>query len=78
MKKAKLVLAAVAVFAVVGGVYASKARIGQKLWFTNGTPGLCNLQVDQRTLAPNGNFITNTYASIASGPCTTTRVYLGQ
>lgn len=38
MKKAKLILSAVAIFAVIDGSYAFKARTSQGLWFGN-APG---------------------------------------
>jgi hypothetical protein len=72
MKKAKFLLAAIAVFAIAGGVYASKAKIGKSVWVrANADINVCNVQVPQRTLVDNGvGAITTTFATdIANDPC---------
>jgi hypothetical protein len=72
MKRAKFLLAAIAVFAIAGGVYASKAKVGKTV-FVRADPAvnLCNVQAPQRTLADNGvGAITTTFATdVANDPC---------
>jgi hypothetical protein len=82
MKRAKIVLTAVAVFAVVGGALAFKAtRIGLPMYRTN-AQGLCIVPttLSYTTVAqfPGQPFTTYTSigtTSVANGACLTTSLY---
>lgn len=83
MKKAKIILAAVAVIGVVGGALAFKARETQSVFVhdpADARVSACTLQVSPRTLLPNANFITQTRASIAAttAGCPIVNVYQGE
>jgi hypothetical protein len=86
MKKAKILLAAIAVFALVGGAYAFKAqRSLQFIWVrdaANPSNTLCTLQIFERTTTKPGTALPlgNTFITTAAdgGVCTTTfSYYLG-
>ncbi|WP_158275214.1 hypothetical protein [Pedobacter sp. HMWF019] len=81
MKKAKLFLAAIAVMAVVGGVYAAKAKRSTDTIFvkTTTTTNVCTVPLTFRTLSPTGPFVTTTYATLVQGAtCTLTPIYSGE
>jgi len=79
MKKARIVLSAVAVFAVIGGAFAFKAARTPKTFFTPGSnPAICDAPVTLRyTTQPLVNVPTiTTYATeIAGRTCTTLTLY---
>jgi hypothetical protein len=80
MKRAKLMLAAIAVFAVIGGVYASKSsRITQFVFISDSesTTNACTSQLFGYTTLPNLSVPTTITASFKSTtlPCPTLRVY---
>jgi hypothetical protein len=54
MKKAKIALLAIAVFAVVGGAYALKARSEHGLYFTTEEGGACSSYRTGVTLVGTG------------------------
>ncbi|SEW24827.1 hypothetical protein SAMN05421841_1820 [Chryseobacterium wanjuense] len=67
MKRAKIVLAGVALFAVIGGAFAFKAsRVPQPL-FTENAAGICNV--------PTTLFLTLTPPTPGQLPITTTDLY---
>jgi hypothetical protein len=68
MKKIKIMLAAIAVFAVVGGALAFKAKTPGVLWYTNGTLGQCVVSSTTYTTTIVDSPI-ETYASTTSGAC---------
>lgn len=81
MNKAKIMLAAVAAFAVVGGSLAFKAKqFSQEVLFRPSeiTSTLCNVAVISLTTIepqPLGAFTTTTSYSTVAGPCTTGTIY---
>ncbi|GAA3929280.1 hypothetical protein GCM10022209_23740 [Chitinophaga oryziterrae] len=83
MKRAKIMLAAIAVLAIAGGVYASKAKREGDVIFTktNLTSTLCTISLPLYTLTKDeGAFYTTTYAATTTtAPCTIlTSVYHGE
>jgi hypothetical protein len=80
MKRAKFMLAAIAVLAIAGGVYASKARTGDIVFVrSNATINSCDLAVQPATFATTGAFKSFTYATLVEGPCTIkTSYYVGE
>lgn len=82
MKRAKFILATIAVFAVVGGVYASKAhRSTNKIFIKTTTlpAAICSIRVNALTLTPNPVFETSYYATTTSTTtCGYVPVYLGE
>lgn len=81
MKRAKMILAAIAVFAVVGGVYASKAnRAGDVVFTPNpSNPAICNVPLQLATFVNRnlGTISTNTSATFPAGPCALKTIYVG-
>ena len=80
MKKAKMMLFAITVLAIVSGTYAFKAHLyGGRLYYTtNPLHTNCNLPVDNLTLNPNGNvFAGKAYYTIVFGaPCPEVPIYV--
>ena len=67
MKKAKLMLSAIAVFAVLGGTLAFKASGHFFTFYTDSTNGLCESQVVlQSTTDANGTFFPEYYTTTIS------------
>ncbi|WP_147243511.1 hypothetical protein [Chitinophaga flava] len=62
MNKAKFLLSAVALVAVIGAITSSVAQPNQRIHTTD-VPGPCTATI-AATLAPNSNFLFNTYASL--------------
>jgi hypothetical protein len=84
MKRARLVLGAIAAFAVVGGVLAAESsqagkRSNRYVYLkANPAESICTSTSFFRSLAPQvaGQLpLTTTYATTITGPCTTTAVY---
>ncbi|SEW26050.1 hypothetical protein SAMN05428988_3713 [Chitinophaga sp. YR573] len=73
MKRAKILLAAISIFAVVGGAYAFKAqRVGSRIWIRVAGQTTCGLQVDQRSIlpaVPNQVPLSTTYVTDIAGIC---------
>lgn len=70
MKKAKILLTAITVFAIVGGALAFKAK-GLTKFYTEGiTPGICDVEIQAKTTS-NG-FVT--LATTVPGTCTTLEI----
>lgn len=66
MKKAKIALVAIAVFAVVGGAYAFKAkRATDKIYYTTVPGGVATLTLSSVTLtaAPGASPLSSTFAT---------------
>ena len=84
MKKVKILLSAVAVFAVVGGALAFKANTLSQIVFVHDANdariSACTKQVLQATLTTNPSPILTTRASVASttAGCPIKTVYLGE
>ena len=78
MKKAKIMLMAIAVFGVVGGALAFKAKSFQShLFYSTGVNGLCTVPVNTTlttTAAPFGTVQTTYYTTSVAAACPTTRV----
>ena len=75
MKKAKIMVTAIAILAVVGGALAFKARTFsfETLYITSGTAGVCDKKVT--TLTRNDDIGALRYASTTSaGTCTQIKV----
>jgi hypothetical protein len=64
MKKAKLMLAAIAVFAVVGGVYATKAEKRGAFVYCGLPNALPTTTITNATIAPSG--VKNTYCTLST------------
>ena len=78
MKKAKILLAAVAVFGVVGGISAVKALESEKVFTHKASDpvGICTEEVKFRTLEFRPNQVPlNTYATEIPGNCDIVNVY---
>ena len=77
MKKAKMILAAIAVMAVAGGVYASKAkRATDHIYVRAAGTTTCTVTITTRTLAPNGAALGRTFATDVLGDaCPVTVAY---
>lgn len=79
MKRAKIVLAAVAVFAVVGGAFAFKAMDNTKIVFThnpNDLPTVCTVPYTGITTVENTRPIQLTATTARTLPCTTSTFYI--
>jgi hypothetical protein len=79
MKKAKFMLAAIAVLAIAGGVYASKAKREGQVIYTRSNPlvNVCDVPVEFRSLT-GVTPLSTTYATlIENGTCTTHPIYTG-
>jgi hypothetical protein len=85
MKKAKIMLSAIAIFAVVGGAFAFKAQRSLIPFFSNTTTTtiggiettVCTLPVEIRYTTAQNNLGTvgnlpYSSVSVPTGPCTTT------
>lgn len=77
MKKAKILLTAMVVIAVVSGAMAFKAKkLGINLFVTDGTPGSCTKEVNLLTFDNSNATSTFTdYATASDGPCAITTYY---
>lgn len=72
-----MMLAAIAVFAVVGGAYAVKANRGQQVIYYGTASSLCT-NPTVATLSASGNLLRTTFATTEFGAiCTTRPIYLG-
>ncbi|SEW26076.1 hypothetical protein SAMN05428988_3716 [Chitinophaga sp. YR573] len=72
MKRAKLMLAAIAVIAVAGGVYASKVRTGTHVFTREAGTTTCGVLVDKlstTTVVLNQPTTAFTYATDIAGDC---------
>jgi hypothetical protein len=49
MKKAKLMLSAIAVLAIVGGGFAMKAKSAANVFTEGNTPGICDVKIPYQT-----------------------------
>jgi hypothetical protein len=81
MKKARILLAAVAVFAIVGGTMAAKAKRGSQIIYTGTTtiPSLCTFPTVATTL-PDATPLKTVYArttTLATVPCVYRTIFLG-
>lgn len=81
MKKAKVMLTVVALVAVIAGVFAFKARLGDTIYVYNTADSKCDQALTQASTDPDlggvtvsGTFV-NTTAATAIGACTLTNVY---
>ena len=76
MKKAKIILTAIGIFAVVGGAMAFKTYRGGGIVYTPNAQGVCNVTVRNLTTTNNGQvpsmIIGNT---VHNGPCFNLVVY---
>jgi len=79
MKRAKFMLAAIAVLAVAGGVFASKGRITDVVFTkTNPATNICDVPLTSYTTQPGGAFYRTTYVTLEQGAvCTTHPIYRG-
>jgi hypothetical protein len=81
MKKAKILLAAIAVFAIVGGAYAFKAhRAGSFIYLRALGTTSCTLSVQSFSISPQflGQppvTLTSTYVTNLPGACTLSTLY---
>lgn len=73
MKRAKLLLAAVAVFAIAGGVYAAKAKRTAQLFCAPNPALACNVLKIQATTTDQGGQLTNCTFVQQQIPCAQTR-----
>lgn len=81
MKKAKIVLAAVALFAVVGGAVAFKAARATEFVYTTGAiPNICDVTLRFVTTANTGGTPLGSLAvtTIKGAACVNQPIYLGQ
>lgn len=86
MKKAKLVLSAVAVFAVIGGAFAFKASRAPHQFYKTNAAGNCVSTVQVRyttdenlAIDPNLPIVQNTYyTTTRAGVCPTTTIFSAQ
>lgn len=71
MKKVKVMLSAIAVFAVVGGALAFKAKTLNTFYSINPTTGVCDLpfQIKSTTTLPNQGVFDPTVTVTQSSPC---------
>lgn len=78
MKKAKVMLTAIALFAIVGGALAIKANRATDRVYTTNAAGLCIVTVPAATTQPGKAFITTTSVStVFGGPCILQPYYVG-
>ena len=75
MKRAKLMLAAVAVLAIVGGVYASKAKQTNFIFVRGAQGTYCTSTLRGATLLENASPLGGTFATTSGTICTTTVPY---
>jgi hypothetical protein len=79
MKKAKFMFAAIAVLAIAGGVYASKAhRLERSIFIRQGTETTCGLELPGYNTVPfavGDPIVGNTTLTLAAGPCTQVKNY---
>ena len=79
MKKAKFMLAAIAVLAIAGGVYASKTAKQSLFIYTtapNGPAGACTVKVNGFTLQPNaGTPVVKSASTTFTLECDLTTIY---
>lgn len=77
MKRAKMLLAAIAVFAVVGGAYAFKAREFHSIFVPTVANGACTFEITGRTTLPTtGATVLRSATIVASTTCPLTTVYI--
>jgi hypothetical protein len=69
MKRAKIMLAAIAVIAIAGGVYAAKAKRISDIVYTKINPAdsRCYSTVSTRTFEPGNEFVLATSATLVYG-----------
>ncbi|WP_145712189.1 hypothetical protein [Chitinophaga japonensis] len=79
MKKAKVMLTVIAVFAVVGGALAFKARTQHTFYRTNPANGQCSVPVQLfSTTTSTGGQLTQLSVASTTDPCPTIRITAAQ